>query len=78
MYTLGSRGEGMRALVPHVHLDYVEGAGHMLPLTQLVILTSSAEWRVTSLNSDAITPSTISVRPQSYIGASNVQPAIVN
>jgi pimeloyl-ACP methyl ester carboxylesterase len=26
-------GEGMRALVPHVHLDYVEGAGHMLPLT---------------------------------------------
>jgi hypothetical protein len=51
---------------------------HIVPLTQLVILTSSAEWRVTSLNSDAITPSTISVRPQSYIGASNVQPAIVN
>lgn len=26
-------GEGMRALVPHVHVEYVEGAGHMLPLT---------------------------------------------
>ena len=26
-------GEGLRALVPHVHLEYVEGAGHMLPLT---------------------------------------------
>lgn len=51
---------------------------HIVPLTQLLILTSSAEWRVTSLNSDALTPSTISIRPQSYIGASNVQPAIVN
>ena len=51
---------------------------HIVPLTQLLLLTSSAEWRVTSVNSDAITPSTISVRPQSYVGASNVQPAIIN
>lgn len=51
---------------------------HIVPLTQLLILTSSAEWRVTSVNSDAITPSTISVRPQSYVGASNVQPVIIN
>jgi len=51
---------------------------HIVPLTQLLLLTSSTEWRVTSINSDAITPSTISVRPQSYIGASNVQPIIVN
>jgi len=51
---------------------------HIVPLTQLVILTSSAEWRVTSVNSDAITPTTISVSPQSYVGASNVQPVIIN
>lgn len=51
---------------------------HIVPLTSLVLLTSSAEWRVTSVNSDAITPSTVSVRPQSYIGASNVQPEIIN
>lgn len=51
---------------------------HIVPLTQLILLTSSAEWRVTSVNSDAITPTTISVRPQSYIGASNVQPSIIN
>jgi len=41
-------------------------------------LTSAAEWRVSPVNSDAITPTTISVRPQSYIGANNVQPSIVN
>jgi hypothetical protein len=51
---------------------------HIVPLTQLLLLTSGAEWRVSPVNSDVITPTTISVRPQSYIGASNVQPSIVN
>ncbi|MDR1351517.1 MAG: hypothetical protein LBJ59_12225 [Zoogloeaceae bacterium] len=51
---------------------------HIVPLSQLVLLTSAVEWCVTSLNSDAITPTTISVRPQSYNGASNVQPIIAN
>jgi hypothetical protein len=51
---------------------------HIVPLTQLILLTAAAEWRVTSVNSDALTPSSISVRPQSYVGASNVQPQIIN
>jgi hypothetical protein len=51
---------------------------HLVPLTQLLALTSAAEWRVSPVNSDTITPTTISVRPQSYVGANNVQPSIVN
>lgn len=51
---------------------------HIVPLSNLLLFTSSAEWRITSVNSDAITPSTVNVKPQSYIGASNVQPAIIN
>lgn len=51
---------------------------HIVPLQQLIALTSAAEWRVSPLNSDAITPDSISVRPQSYIGASNVQPQMIN
>lgn len=51
---------------------------HIIPLTQLVVLTSSAEWRVSGGNSDAITPTTVSVRPQSYVGANNVQPVVVS
>lgn len=51
---------------------------HIVPLANLVLLTAAAEWRVTSVNSDAITPTSISVKPQSYIGANNVQPVIVN
>lgn len=51
---------------------------HIVPLSQLLLLTSAAEWRVTSVNSDAITPTSISVKPQSYVGASNMQPIIIN
>lgn len=51
---------------------------HIVPLQNLVLLTGSAEWRVTSVNSDAITPTSISVKPQSFVGANNVQPIIVN
>lgn len=51
---------------------------HLVPFGQLLMLTNSAEWRVQSVNSDAITPSSISVRPQSYVGSNNVQPSMVN
>lgn len=51
---------------------------HIIPLTQLILLTSSAELVVFAANSDVITPSNVGVRPQSYIGASNVQPSVIN
>jgi hypothetical protein len=51
---------------------------HVVPLTQLLLLTNAAEWRVSPSSSDVITPTTISVRPQSYVGANTVQPQIVN
>lgn len=50
---------------------------HIVPLTNMVLLTSSAAWRVTSTTSDAITPSSIDVKAQSSVGANNVQPLIV-
>jgi hypothetical protein len=50
---------------------------HIVSLTDMILLTSSAEWRVTS-TAGALTPTTLSVKPQSYIGASNVQPSVVN
>lgn len=51
---------------------------HIVPIQNLILLTNSAEWRVTSVNSDAITPTSVLVRPQSYIGANGVQPEVVN
>jgi hypothetical protein len=50
---------------------------HILPLQDLVLLTSSAEWRLDG-SDGPLTPSSIKIGPQSYVGANNVQPIIVN
>lgn len=47
---------------------------HIIPLGEILLLTSSTEWRVNSSDNGAITPATVSAKPQSYVGASNVQP----
>ena len=47
---------------------------HMLPLSHLILLTNSTEYRAAS----GITPTDIDVKPQSYVGASDVQPVLVN
>ena len=51
---------------------------HMVGLQDLIILTQQGEWMVTAINSDAIGPETIAIRPQSYIGSNKVRPAVVN
>jgi hypothetical protein len=51
---------------------------HIVPLTNLVALTSATELRISSTDSGALTPSNPSVRPQSYVGANNTQPLVVN
>lgn len=51
---------------------------HLVPLANLLSLTSSAEWRITSNNTDSLTPTSIAVKPQSYVGANDAQPVIVN
>lgn len=51
---------------------------HIVPMTQLLQLTSSCEIRISPVNSDALTPSNVSAKPQSYVGASNVQPSVIN
>jgi hypothetical protein len=51
---------------------------HIVPLAKLILLTNSAEWVVTSVNSEMVTPKTISVRPSSYNGSNCVQPIVVD
>lgn len=47
---------------------------HMVALGDLILLTAGGEWRIFTGNGDPLTPSTLQARPQSYVGASNVQP----
>lgn len=49
---------------------------HLVPAAQLVMLTASVEWTVTS-SGGAITPSTITVAPQSYNGSGPATPVVV-
>ncbi|MBP6563991.1 MAG: hypothetical protein KA200_00100 [Burkholderiales bacterium] len=51
---------------------------HLVPLGDLLPFTAGSEMRVTSINTDAITPTSVNVKTESYIGASNVQPVVVN
>ena len=49
---------------------------HVVPIGDLMLMTNAAEWRVAT--DGAVTPTTISVRPQSYVGCGSVQPLVVN
>ena len=49
---------------------------HLVALTELIALTAGGEFRIGAGDDAAITPSTVSVKPQGYSGASNVQPVV--
>lgn len=51
---------------------------HVVPLSSLIFLTSGAEFRTITANDDTLTPTSVGVKPQSYIGSSTVQPVIAN
>ncbi|KSE10095.1 hypothetical protein [Pseudomonas aeruginosa] len=49
---------------------------HLVSLRDLLVLTSGAEWSVSSSKETGITPESISVSAQSYFGSSGVIPAV--
>lgn len=51
---------------------------HLVPLVDLLALSSFGVWMVTSLNTDSIEPDSIAVRPQARAGVSTVQPVVVD
>jgi len=50
---------------------------HLVPLGDLMVLTDQGEWQLSPVNSDVITPTTISVRKQSNFGASYTVPVTI-
>ncbi len=51
---------------------------HVVSLDVLVLLTTGAEFIVSSPDDSVLTPSSVLVRPQSFIGSSHVRPMLVN
>lgn len=51
------------------------GVKHLVPISELMILTSGAVWKLSS--DGAMTATSVSVQPQSYVGANDVTPVQV-
>lgn len=51
---------------------------HAAALDSLILFTGSSELRVYTQNSDALSPDSVAVRAQSYVGANDCQPVIAN
>ena len=52
---------------------------HLVPLADLLALTAGGEFRIYSDGSaSAITPKSLTVKPQAYCGANNVQPVVTS
>jgi hypothetical protein len=49
---------------------------HLVPLGDLIAITAGGEFRIYASGSEALTPSSVTPKPQSYVGANNVQPAV--
>ena len=53
------------------------GVQHLVPVANLMMLSPSTEWRVTSTDGNAVWAGNIEVLPQSYVGSNNVTPLVV-
>lgn len=51
---------------------------HLLPLADMIALTVGGEFRIFADGAPNITPTSLSIKPQGYSGASNVQPALTS
>jgi hypothetical protein len=51
---------------------------HLVPLSDLILLTAGGEWRVFTGSGEPVTPASLIARPQSYVGANNVQPVVTS
>lgn len=51
---------------------------HLVPLNRLMVLTEAGEWAVASVNSDSITPTSIQLKSQSFVGSTMVRPLVIN
>ena len=51
---------------------------HLVPLNDLIAFTAGGEFRIYADNAPAITPTSITIKPQGYTGASGTQPAVTS
>lgn len=51
---------------------------HMVPMEDLILLTSGGEWKLSAADGGALTPANVNVKPQGYTGASIAAPVVTD
>lgn len=51
---------------------------HLVPMDDLLLLTSGGEWKVAASDSGPLTPSNVSAKQQGYSGSNNAQPVVTD
>lgn len=64
------------AITATINARQVNAIKDLVPLDKMLVLTAAGEWKTGGGQDDVLTPTTISFKPQSYNGASDV-PALV-
>lgn len=74
-YSIPSRADD--SIIVKLKARKVQTIRHLLPLSDLIALTSGGAFRIDSASSDSvISPNTIRAKPNEHLGASNVQPVL--
>jgi len=63
------------AIIATIASRRINSIRHVVPLSDLILLTDGGEYRVFS-SAGVITPSTINVKPQSYYGSTKLRPIV--
>jgi hypothetical protein len=64
------------AITASIAARQVNEIRHLVPLTDMIVLTSGGEWKISGVDK-VITPSSIRIEPQGYRGATKVPPVII-
>ncbi len=75
-YSFPSRSDD--ALSARVVAREAQTIRHLVPMNDLMLLTSGGEWKMGATDSSALAPRNISIKPQGYAGCSSVPPVVTD
>ena len=67
--------DGMELRVANAQYNQIR---HLVPLSDLIALTAGGEFRIYAEGAPAVTPTSVTIKPQGYAGSSNVQPVVTS
>jgi hypothetical protein len=64
------------SIVATIAANRINEIRHILPLSDLLLLTSGGEYRIKGSTDEPFTPATISIKPQSFYGSTSLSPIV--